>query len=88
MFLIKYQLGVDYQELLEHGKEVSNFQRQYNFHNQEAHLAICLKAVQLMIADPNHWIEDLQEFNMEEEAYYLNALSEKNAVLFGRLLWD
>ena len=78
--LIKYQLGVDYQELLEHGKEVSNFQRQYNFHNQEAHLAICLKAVQLMMTDPNHWTEDLQGFNMEEEAYYLNALAEKNAV--------
>lgn len=78
--LIKYQLGVDYEQLLKEGNEISHFQRQYNFYNQEAHLAVCLRAVEVMVAGPSTWEEALRSFNLMEEEYFVNAIAEKNAV--------
>jgi class 3 adenylate cyclase len=78
--LIKYQLGVDYEKLLKEGNEVSHFQRQYNFFNQEAHLAVCLRAVEVIVSPPNAWENSLKAFNETEEEYFRNAVAEKNAV--------
>ncbi|WP_373496559.1 adenylate/guanylate cyclase domain-containing protein, partial [Aquiflexum sp.] len=79
-FLIKFDLGCDYLKLIQEGIEEGNFQKQYNFRNQEALNSVALKGLKVMTTDPQSWEKSLDKFNNSEEEYYVSALKEKNDV--------
>jgi predicted ATPase/class 3 adenylate cyclase len=79
-FLIKFDLGCDFLKLTKEAKEVGNFQKQYNFRNQEAINICTFKALKMMTVDPQYLEVELQKFNETKDEYYASAIKEKNDV--------